>query len=146
MATRLRRGKSAVAVGFRDEERWDRLLDVFETHFAERSERKRQFVAYLVVNATGDTDSSGLSGRLQPRGYIDAIPQKVLTLHHNVTQVDPDSELDLAGGRQLIVAGAERSLDFGRTPHRLYRTAKFHEYGVPGGIENAAAMHSHEGL
>lgn len=94
-------------LGFRNGERSDRMLNVLEGHFAVRVERERQFVAYLVVNAPGNADSSGLRSRLQTRGDVDTIPQKVLILEHDITQVDADAESHLAGGRQLFVAGVQ---------------------------------------
>src|ERR1039458_4033993 len=98
------------------------------------------------MNAPGNTDSSGLRGRLQPRGDVDAITQQVMAMHHDITEVDPNSESHLTGGRQLIVARSQCGLNVGGAPHRFHRAIEFRQDRIPGRIENASAMHGHQRL
>ena len=98
------------------------------------------------MNAAGNTDPAGLRGRLQPRGDVDAITQQVLAMHHDITEVDPNSESHLAGGRQLIVARSKCGLNVGGAPHRFHRAIELRQDRIPGRIENASAMHGHQRL
>jgi hypothetical protein len=83
------------ALGFGDREGPHRLWNILEIHVAERLERQRQLVAYLVVDAAGDADAAGLRRRLQPRGEVDAVAEQILALQHDVAEIDPDPKLDL---------------------------------------------------
>ena len=49
----------------------------------------------------GEADAAGLGRRLQPRGDVDAVAEQVLSLHHDIAEIDPDAELDLPVVGQL---------------------------------------------
>ena len=67
-------------------------------------------------------------------------------MHHDITEVDPNSESHLTGERQLIVARSERGLNVGCAPHRFHRATELRQDRIPGRIENASAMRSHQRL
>jgi hypothetical protein len=146
LAARLGRWKVSKALRVGNGKRANGHLDILEIHLAERLERKRQFVADLIVNTSRNADAARLGSGLQAGGNIDAIAKEIIAVEHDVAEVDADPESDLAVGRQLIVAGAQCSLNVGRAAHSFDGTGKFGKDGVARGIEDAPAVPVDQGL
>ena len=63
-------------------------------------ERIGQLVAYLVAHHPADADPAWLCERLQPGGYVNAIPVDIVISDDHVAKVDPDPEGSRAVSRE----------------------------------------------
>jgi len=128
------------AVCFGDGESADGLRDVLETPFPQQAELQRQLVLDLIVNAPRDAHSARFGHGLDARRDIDAITQEVLALDDDVPKIHANAEPHALILGQMLVAGADRRLDFGRAADRFHCAREFGQDRIAGSIENAAPM------
>ena len=94
----------------------------------------------LFLHRIGDANAPRLRQRLKPRGDVDAIPEQVVVLHDNVTDVDADAEHDAALGRDLLLMDRDRFLHGDGTGHRIDNGTKFHDCAIAHQLDDTAPM------
>ena len=104
--------------------------NVLESDRREAFERCLDLVLNLVDDLLGEADSSRLRERLDPGGDVDRVPQHVARRLHHIPHVDPDTDLDRAGGVEGCIVGAEHRLDLQGRLDRIERARKFDQEGV----------------
>ena len=103
-------------------------------------EREVRLAGELLLHGIGDADASRLRQRLKPRSDVDAIPEQVVALHDNVTDVDADAEHDAALGRDLPLMDSHPLLHGDGTGHGIDNGAKFHDCAIAHQLDDAAPM------
>ena len=59
--------------------------NVLHLLLAEAVKANRQFVVHLIVDGSGDYDTTGLGEFLQPRRDVDPVAKDVGTVHHHIS-------------------------------------------------------------
>ena len=78
---------------------------------AERTVIEIELIPDLVVDRVRDANRAGLREPLEPHGDIDAITKDVVAVDDDITQVDPDPQLETALLRdRLVTARATRCI------------------------------------
>ena len=124
----------------------DRPGDVFQRLLAEVDEPQAQLAQDLVMNGRRDADPAGVGDALEPRRYVDTVPQDIGAVHHHVAQVDADAEFEALRFGDAFIAGLQRLLDLHGAANRLNRAGEFGEDAVTGRAEDAALVASDQAI
>src|SRR5215471_4977089 len=93
------------------------LSDVLDAVLTQILELERQLALHLVVGGSGDGDPARVGHPFDPGGDVHAVSVDSLTIHDDVAQVDPDAELQAAGGGKGAVPRFELSLEIRSALH-----------------------------
>ena len=89
----------------------------------------------------------GLGNAFQPGGDVDAVAHHVaVCLLDHIAQMDTDTELDTALGRQSGIALDEAVLNLNGAAHSVDHAAKLDKITVSGAFDDAAMMHGDCGV
>src|SRR6185437_1682904 len=124
----------------------DRARDVLDRLFAQALKAKAELVADLIVHNARNHDAARIGQRLQPRRYIDAVSENVITVEDNVAHIDADTEFDPQVSRHEDVAFGHAALDINRATDRINHAHELHEYTVACRLDDPAAMFSDLGV
>jgi hypothetical protein len=100
----------------------------------------------LLAHLDRDVNAARLGQRLQSRGDIDAVAVEIVTVDHDVAEVDADAEHDSAVFRQVGVRGFHAVLEVERAVHGVDSAAERDQHAVAGHLEDAAVMLGHQRL
>src|SRR4029077_17857369 len=81
----------------------DWLGDVFDLLRTEIDELDRKFCPDLVAHRARDTNSAWLCKNLQPGCDVNGIAEQIVALHHDVADMDADTEPHLLTGRSIRI-------------------------------------------
>ena len=96
----------------------------------------------MAIGVLGKTDCSRLANTLQSRGDIDSVAHQIAVgLLDDVAEVNADTELDAAFGRQARIAFDHAVLQFNRATHGVDHAAELDKNPVPGALDDAAMVH-----
>ena len=118
----------------------DRFFDVLDLLRTKIGERYRQNLPDLLVGRAGDTHSSRLRQRLQPRRNVHPVPEQITRTHHHVTNVNADAKVDALLRRQAGVCFRQRRLRFHRALHGVHGAPELRENTVARGVRDAASV------
>ena len=114
--------------------------DVFYGLLTKISESDRQLVPNLLVRRPGDTYSTGLAQRFQPRGNIDAVAVNIVTVNNDIADVDADPEDDTLVRWNSHISPDHAALNVYRATHRIDHARKLYQHAVASGLDNAATV------
>src|SRR5476649_1301081 len=95
----------------------DRSGNIFDRLLAQIFETEAELVAHLIMNDARNHDSTGIGERLQPRCHVDTVAKDVVTVDHNVADIDADAELDAAVGLNANVPLDHSALNINGAAH-----------------------------
>src|SRR6266404_464920 len=101
-----------------------RARDVFHGLLTKISESDRQLVPNLLVRRPGDTYSTGLAQRFQPRGNIDAVAVNILVVNDDIADVDADPEDDPLVHWNSHISPDHAALNVYRATYRIDHACK----------------------
>jgi hypothetical protein len=110
---------------------------------AEILELQLQLLARGNANRLRYADPAGRREGLEPGRDVDAVPVDVAAILDHVAEVDSDPKLDLAIGRNPLIAQAELALHVDGTRHRVAGRFELREDGVARVVHHTAAMAFH---
>ena len=88
----------------------------------------------------------GFGECLQPRGYVDAIPEDVVLFGDHVAEVDPDAKLDPLIDRGSRIALDHAPLHVDCAPHGIDHARKLDEHSVAGVLDDPAMVFGYLGI
>src|SRR5438128_2128552 len=88
--------------------------------------------AAIFLQARRYTDPAGLGQAFEPCRDIHTIAKDVAILDDDISNVDPDAELDAAVWRQRGIAIGQRCLQLGRATQRVDDAGEPDQKAVPG--------------
>jgi len=118
----------------------DRLGDILECLHAHIIEDDIHLSADLPVRVVGNADSTRLRNAFKSRCDIDPVPENVILIDDDVTDVDADAELDPQLPRYVDVVIDHCPLDCYCAARGVDGADEFDQHAVAGGLDNPAAM------
>jgi len=100
----------------------------------------------ILLHARRYRDATWLGDTLEAGRDVDAVAQDIVTVDHDVADMDADAKLKPALLRHLRVAGHHPALDVHGAAHRIDDAREFRQQAVARGLHDASAMCSHLGL
>src|SRR5215469_17088667 len=97
-------------------------------------------VSHLVSDDTADADPSCLGKGLQPRRDVHPIAEDILALSNDISEVDPDAELDPPPLRSGRIALSHSPLHLDPAADRIHHTGEFREHSIAGSLDDAPAV------
>src|SRR6516162_2599373 len=85
-------------------------------------------------------------GALKPCSDVDAVPENVIALDQDVTEVNPDPKQHTPVLRDALVALGHHSLHSDSSLDRIDHRGKLKQHAVPRGLHEAAPAFCHEGV
>jgi hypothetical protein len=107
---------------------------------AERTEIESELVFDLIVDRLRDADGAGLGECLESGGDIDAIAKDVVAVDDDITEIDPDPQLQAALGWNGVVDCARCPLHLDRATQRVDHAQKIRQHAVACRADNPPAM------
>ncbi len=104
--------------------------NILERLFSTIFERVGELRTHVLVHRGGDADSAGLRQRFEASGYVDSIPQDVVIVDDDITEIDADAQYDALRVRESGVPPSHRLLQRDGASHRLHRTRELHQNAV----------------
>src|SRR5262249_40268059 len=117
-----------------------RPCDVLDLLLAQIVKAEIDFVAHLVADNPADADPARFRERLQPSRNVHPIAVDIVVLDNDITEVDPDAELDPLLWRDSCIALSHPSLDLHPAAHRIHHAGKFGEHSIAGVLDDATAV------
>src|SRR5271157_1405386 len=119
----------------------DRFGDVLELGRAEIGDGEIEPPLHVPVGVLGETDRARLANAFEARSDVDPVAHQIaVAFLDDVAQMNADTELDAALGRQAGVSLDEAVLHFDRAAHRVDHAAELDEAAVAGSLEDAPSV------
>jgi hypothetical protein len=119
---------------------------VLESLLAQIRELDRDFAANLIAGRRRDTDATGFGYSLKPSRDVDAIPENVVTLDQDVTEVDPHPVQHTLVLGDILVALGHHSLHSHGALDRIDYRGKLKQHAVPCGLDKTAPVLCYESV
>src|SRR5215469_12767688 len=113
---------------------------IFLTSWGPRSAKTKQLGAYMVLHSPGDANATGLRKSLQSGRDINGIAEEVVALHHDVADLDADTELHLLIGKAIGVLLGDSILRRDRALHGIDGAGEISDETVTRRVEDSASM------
>ena len=121
-------------------------IDVLEALLTQLGELDRDLAANLIVGGRRDADATGRRDALKPRCDVDTVPENVVALDQDVSEIDPDPEEQPAIKGHPFVPLSHHGLHRDRTLDRIDHRRKFKQHPVPRALHEASPVLLHEGI
>src|SRR5450631_63124 len=118
----------------------DRSGNVLDRLLAQIFETEAELIAHLIMDDARNHDSAGFGERLQPGGHVDAVAKDIVTVDHNVADIDADAELDAVVCLNAGVPLDHAALNINGAAHGVDDADKLHQHPVARGLDDAAAV------
>ena len=113
------------------------VLDPLLAHVVEH---ELELVAHLVAYYTADADPARLGQGFETCGDVNAIPENVVTLHDDVTEIDADTERDTLIGGDADISPCHLPLHFDSAAHRVDDAGKLRKIAVASVFHDPAVV------
>jgi hypothetical protein len=124
----------------------DRLLDVLDLLWPKVREGERNSLSHVPIGCFRDTDASWISDALQPCSNIHSIPKQVASRHDDITDMYPDSELEVLPLGSVIIGGRQLILHLGSASDGINGTGEFGQHTVTSGIGDPSAIFDNQSI
>src|SRR5258705_12371943 len=121
-------------------------VDVLQPLLAQIGELDLDLASNLIVRRRRDADTSRLSNALKPRGDVDTVPENVIALDQDVTEIDPDPEQHTPVLRDAFISLSHHSLHGHRALDRIDHRRKLEQHAVPRGLDETAPVFGPESV
>ncbi len=113
-----------------------RPRDVLDLMIAAVFERDVQLALRLLMGVVRNGDPAGRRQPLEARGDVHAVAQYIVTIDHDIANIDADAIEDALIIGQTGFPLAHRPLDIHRTFDRVDRAGEFHQHAIAGGFHD----------
>ena len=120
--------------------------DILETLLAQIDELDRDLAANLIVGGRRDADATRFRDALKPRSDVDAVPEDVVALDQDVSEIDPDPEQHPAINGHPFVPFGHHRLHGHRALDRIDHRGKLKQHAVPRGLHEPPTVLRHESI
>ena len=100
----------------------------------------------VIIGGPGDENAAGLGNPFETRRDVDALAIEIAALDHNVAEIDPNAQHDLAILWLIVVCGRHAVLQIDGALHGVDCAAKLDQHTISSNFENPALMLGNEGL
>jgi hypothetical protein len=124
----------------------DWFTDILQRLGPKVREGERNGLSHVSIGCFRDADAPGISDALQACSDIHSIPEQVASRHDDITDMYPDSELDMLPLGSVVMERRELILHLGGASDGINGTGKFGQDTVAGGIGNPSAIFNNQSV
>ena len=114
--------------------------DVLERPVADVLEGRLDLAPHLLHHRRRGADAARLRERFQPRGDVDALPEDLVVLDHQIAEMDAHAELQPPVERQIGLAARELGLHADRAGRRVDGARELGEQVVADRVHDSPMM------